>query len=190
MVWYGQLCLYWKGQRSLGSSSKCRRSGPACQQPFFHLQLNHNNQQIIALWTSCTWPAPECHQANKIQYYFLGKEVSFEKLIPKCWLKFCSLDESIKRFHFLMRDSRRLCNILKILLIFFFWQSINTYRAGCWINIREDVCQFWILISNLEYIPGIFLSYLLQWIAKICNIRLTEIEAGIWRQNIFLLRLC
>ena len=116
---------------------------------------------------------------SKIQYYFLGKEVSFEKLIPKCWLKFCSLDESIKRFHFLMRDSRRLCNILKILLIFFFWQSINTYRAGCWINIREDVCQFWILISNLEYIPRIFLSYLLQWIVKICNIRMREIEKGI-----------
>ena len=116
---------------------------------------------------------------SKIQYYFLGKEVSFEKLIPKCWLKFCSLDESIKRFHFLMRDSRRLCNILKILLIFFIWQSINIYRGGCWINIREDVCQFWILISNLEYIPGIFLSYLLQWIVKICNIRMREIEKGI-----------
>ena len=115
---------------------------------------------------------------SKIQYYFLGKEVSFEKLIPKCWLKFCSLDESIKRFHFLMRDSRRLCNILKILLIFFIWQSINIYRGGCWINMREDVCQFWILISNLEYIPGIFLSYLLQWIVKICNIKMTEIEKG------------
>ena len=127
---------------------------------------------------------------SKIQYYFLGKEVSFEKLIPKCWLKFCSLDESIKRFHFLMRDSRRLCNILKILLIFFIWQSINIYRGGCWINIREDVCQFWILISNLEYIPGIFLSYLLQWIVKICNIKMTEIEKGRYLWNIFRLRLC
>ena len=153
-------------------------TGPAQhdRQPFFHLQINHNSTTANK---SMHWEPPAWTWPAQFQYYFLGKEVSFEKLIPKCWLKFGSLDESIKRFHFLMRDSKRLCNILKILLIFFIWQSINTYRGGCWINIREDVCQFWILISNLEYIPGIFLSYLLQWIAKFCNIRITEIETGI-----------
>ena len=164
------------------------RGGPASvaglvrhdQQPFLHLQINHNSTTPQLPTKQCTgWQVLDLTstgvaQISKIQYYFLGKEVSFEKLIPKCWLKFCSLDESIKRFHFLMRDSRRLCNILKILLIFFIYLTINKYIQRRMLNQyeREDVCQFWILISNLEYIPGIFLSYLLQWIAKFCNIRI------------------